>query len=388
MKITKWFNDKIGYVTNDVSELEVVHSNTCEENRVKFVTDLAAISRGKHESNNPEKRYKSLLKEAAGNDITLVCPGCGSTRVDGEWGENISVEGWCSCLDCGFGVHDFEKYPTAFKTSKHPSRPLEFLPIVLGYTTKGDIIRITQINGEKLPGMEHHLEVYLTEFSNGLGRYSYLKDSLIYTNMRAVINFGIPYESIPYASETEALLYYSKFVALRAKLPMFVWAQVPNTHTAISKEAQSDRVVTVNEYWLPDELRKKTFMVKEAIVNGDMEVDEWVAHTIENILSANPKDKIADVLVNGNRESGYVLSQGDVQEYLKLLGYPKEIYNRAMYYFKYKEVVMTGWYSDPNVWCHLMLERNYYSDVAKNWTQSTTADVVKMIGDIIIRTIV
>ena len=64
-----------GYVTDEVSTIPTSQANTSEENRVKFVTDCAAISRGKVESNNPQKRYQHLLKEAAPNSCDNECKG-------------------------------------------------------------------------------------------------------------------------------------------------------------------------------------------------------------------------------------------------------------------------------------------------------------------------
>lgn len=67
MKIQLWLQ---GYVTDDISylngeKIDASMANLDEEHRVKFVTDLAAVSRGNSESINPAKRYKSLLSEAA-----------------------------------------------------------------------------------------------------------------------------------------------------------------------------------------------------------------------------------------------------------------------------------------------------------------------------------
>ena len=58
-------NDKNFYVTDEVSSVATTEANLNWENRYKFVSDLAAISRGKYESTNPEKRFKHLLKEAS-----------------------------------------------------------------------------------------------------------------------------------------------------------------------------------------------------------------------------------------------------------------------------------------------------------------------------------
>ena len=68
------YDDGISYVTDEVSTVSANGANVNEENRIKFVTDLAAISRGNYESKNPEVRYKKLLKEAAPN-INIVVNG-------------------------------------------------------------------------------------------------------------------------------------------------------------------------------------------------------------------------------------------------------------------------------------------------------------------------
>ena len=54
-----------GRVSDELSSVKVSEANNNEYNRIKFVTDLASVSRGKDESKNPEKRYNSLLREAA-----------------------------------------------------------------------------------------------------------------------------------------------------------------------------------------------------------------------------------------------------------------------------------------------------------------------------------
>ena len=66
-------NPHEGYITDEVSSIPTELANLCQETREKFVTDLAAVSRGKDESKNPSVRFKALLKEAAPNskdDIT------------------------------------------------------------------------------------------------------------------------------------------------------------------------------------------------------------------------------------------------------------------------------------------------------------------------------
>ena len=111
------------------------------------------------------------------------------------------------------------------------------------------------------------------------------------------------------------------------------------THTALSKETLSDRVTLQSgEYWLPSDLTERLSLPS----------NEWVL----------------DYLLNQ--------SQLDVQATLKQLGYKPEIYQRAMLEFRYKTTVATGWYNDPSVWQHLLLEREAYPDQHKSWVQPET----------------
>jgi len=321
------YDDNIGYLTNEVSSVPTSLANANEENRIKFVTDLAAVSRGKSESNNPEKRYQSLLKEAA------------PKQIDGY-------------------------------KEKSPSRPLEFLPIAINYTI---VPSATPHIALKLKNEDQNIN--LIDFSNNIAKYSYMKDGVLYTNMRCLLNAGIPYDNIPYNDNIEG------FIALKAKIPMFVWAQVPNTHNAISKEAQSDRMVDINEYWLPNDILQR-IVNKQWKISIDKKTKQGVFFSKMDIrLFVNQEAPTREALVN------YFLSigQSDCQTLFKTLGYPREIYSRAMYYFKYKEVVTTAWIQDPNTWKHLLVERNSVQDVSKNWTQTETNQFTNSIKYLIVK---
>lgn len=319
------YNDNIGYVTDEVSSIKTFEANLNEENRMKFVTDLAAISRGKINSNNPKLRYDSLMKE---------------TR------------------------------------KKRPSRPLEFLPIVLEmkFEQNGYIRLILK------DGIEMTYENI--EFMNKIAPFSrieqlhniYQEDGMdqffLFTNMRCLINASIIYEQIPYANEIDKEL-YKQFKALRAKVPMFVWSQIM-THTQISKTSQSDRVSESTDYWLPEDIVEKIKNASSDIISYYYDINELVKYNKVN------REQILDVFLNQ-------LSQTNVASFLRKLGYPKEIYNRAPYYFKYKEFVMTGWYNNKNSWFNMLHERNAIDNIhdKKNWTQNETNVFALAVADII-----
>lgn len=330
------YKDNLGYVTSEVSTIPTDLANASEENRIKFVTDLAAIARGKYGSINPPVRYKQLLKEAAPNELNI---------------KNKNLVG-------------------------SPSRPLEFCPVKLIIQFDGlGIFSLYSLNGDLVHTFENLPRAnYLLKYSY-LDDVPYLRDCpysdkkyyAIYTNLRALINAGVLYENIPYNTSQDL----KHFVALRAMVPMFVWAQTPNTHTAISKEAQSDRFTENVNYWLPDDFRERVFNFINSCTNDNIFLD-----MAKEILACAVKEEIVNILL-----SNY--SQNTIQEFFKEIGYPAEIYSRAIYYFKYKEVVMTGWKNDPNVWEHLLIERSAEPDIWNNHTQNETKIFVYGIKEVI-----
>lgn len=307
------FNDNISYVTDEVSTVPTCLANYSQENREKFVTDLAAVSRGKTESKNPSVRFNSLLTEAA----------CGT-----------------------------------------PSRPMEFLPILVKYELVD--------NGVMLK-LNYATKIEAVEFCNNIAKFSYLENGYLYTNLRCLINAGIPYEIIPFNTSKEELAEMKKFKALRLNTPMFIWAQVPNTHTQISKEAQSDRVADNYHYWLPEDLSTR-------LAQADENSNKVILDFKYYCYSYQQKEFYRNSFISKMLED---YTQEQVQTLLKDLGYKREIWSRAPYYFKYKECVMTGWYNDPHVWQHLFLERGAKPDIWKNWTQAPTAKVVKAICSVV-----
>lgn len=326
------FGDGISYVTDEVSTIPTRLANLHEENRIKFVTDLAAISRGKSESKNPAKRYEALQTEAA--------------------------------------------MSTA-------SRPLEFLPVILRVKEF-----IDDSNGNLMYGLvlKDNQEWYITqeEFLNDIMRYSYYKDSWLYTNMRALINAGIPYSKIPYVGvETQEL--YKQFKAIKLKIPMFIWSQWPMTHTRLSKESQSDRVASQSDYWFPKDFKQRFKSYVSRHRSLDLIDDQGnpcvILYTLQDTFETLEDEKDFNNTVKDDLLDYYC--QSDVQLILKTLGYKQEIWSRAPYYFKYKEVVVTGWYNDPTTWKHSFIERNCEPELWKNWTQKETQQVLEKVKEVI-----
>lgn len=330
------FGDSISYVTDEVSTVKIEEANLNEDNRIKFVTDLAAISRGKTESVNPSKRYQQLLKEAA--------------------------------------------LGTA-------SRPLEFLPIILkcSINEKG-YITINNLNNNK-----KDLTVDYGTFINDIGRYSYIehleKDNyLIYTNMRAIINSSyFVYEDIPYMTEDTQDL-YKKFKAIKLKIPMFIWSQWPMTHTKLSKESQSDRVTGQGDYWLPSDIEKRANETLRTIrirPEGSVFYIDTVAKLIDRYNNNEFEGRFKTFEEFFKSIMIHSVSQEEIQDFLNECDYKREIWSRAPYYFKYKEVIVTGWYNDPTTWKHSFIERNCEPELWKNWTQKETQQVLQKVKQII-----
>lgn len=307
--IEHFFNK--GYVTTDVSSVKVYRSNTTKENRIKWVTDLAAVSRGKSESTNPTKRFNSLMKEAA--------------------------------------------LGTA-------SRPMEFLPVVL--------------DQDRIRYLDKRIFSYESKESllNNLLRYSYCENGKVYTNMRALLNIGVKIENIPYNDEEDL----KDFKAIKIKVPMFIWSQLM-THTALSKESQSDRVAEENDYYLPTDFvtRVSNLKIDTTKLQDLSKSNPILAGKIIDLrLKIKDENEIFNCLFNN-------FSQHELFFLFEFLDYKREIWSRAIYYFKYKVMIMTGWSNDPSTWKHLFIERNCVPELWKNWTQKETQIVVEKIKSVL-----
>jgi len=362
MKIDLWNK---GWITDELSTVDPFEANLNEENRIKWVTDLAAVSRGKDESKNPEKRYKMLLSEAAPDVCGVDCKG-------------------------------------------EPSRPFEFLPVVLLVDDDARKILNTD-SGNPLYLPRQTWDDYIKAFGYfdwaNAEDYEDGKRVRVYTNLRACIKAGIPYGEIPYNSKEE--IKAGQFFAIKSYTPMFVWAQ-DKTHCRISSESASGRVVKEEEYWIPEDIFDriiKAFEQEKLLIVDPEVLKDQVADILkkENAKVGDDQIKIAalelfDNLIYSNEQfavPSYILgdedalielllnwSQKKVTKFFEELGYPLEVSGRAIYYFKYKLMVRTGWGIDPRSWKHYFLERKAIPEKWKNWTQQQTAEEAKAIKSI------
>lgn len=369
------FGDNIGYVTDEVSNISNTECNLNEENRIKWVTDLASISRGKYESKNPKVRYDQLLKEAS---PTMKDLNPSKERIWLVYKPDNKDNHWI--------VADNDEL------NGRPSRPLEFLPIIYGFeeikeTEFESKVILTYKKGDDLIKLQcsgHH-------FLNTIAKHSHIYQGILYTNMRTMINSGLDYKYIPYSDSP----LYRSFKAIRIKVPMFVFGQLM-THTMISKESQSDRVAESTEYWLPNDFIEKLieYNINHPKMQANISTDNkdvLTADTVNAILNLrmyavsirNNETTREEVHNNLVKELLNSYSQNVVQNIFKFLEYKREIWSRAIYYFKYKEMILTGWNNDPEVWEHLFLEREVYPDKHKSWVQEETRRVCEAIAKVI-----
>jgi len=336
----KTIENKLGCKYNEI--------NTSKENRIKAVTAIAAISRGKDKSNNPEKRYQHLLKEAA---------------------PNISF-------------YDLEN--ANYDELEHTAgRPLEFCPVVLDmdmYLTEYDKDIMTTLKLNK-----HRKDISPIDFCNDISKFGCIetnndKKSLdkwrLYTNARALINTGIKEEDIPYNKPEELEDY---FIA-EIKAPYFVFAQL-RTHGLLSQVAVSERVVESEEVWLPEDiferLEKNDTPIWESMAKLPTSYDK------ENItfhLDIAIKEKNLERLIYMFK----ILPIDVAQEILKNLGYKREIYQRWYNHMLYKTWIIGGYLNNPYQWGHFLLEREAYDNLLKSWVQPQTKEVAKAIRKLIL----
>lgn len=305
-------NDEKWYVTDKFVKDEkdywmyAYEANMSEEHRSKFVSDAAAISRGKFKSNNSKTRFKSLLKEAHG---------------------------------------------------KTPSRPVEFCPVVLHVYFLKNKAHIHTLDQKVISVLD------MDRFSNELAGHSYIEGDILYTNLRALLNAGIPYDKIPYATQEEVNEYYGPFKAVRVSAPMFVFNHLV-THTMLSKEARSERYVEMDnsDYWLPSDFEERLESLAKDKYPHLFSNEDWDIYSIKKFLLD-------------------VASQKEVMGFFKSLGYKREVYQRAMLEFRYKTFIMVGWSNDPKRWEHLINQRE--AGKTKSHTQLETRKTVEAIAKVI-----
>lgn len=293
---------------------------------VDIVTEIAAVSRNKSESKNPEKRFDSLIKEAALNT---------------------------------------------------PSRAFEFLPTILKANVYKGIVILEPLRDESLTHQPKSKSLDLNVFLTKIARFSYVtidsnqSEYLVYSNARTLFKAGYNYEDIPSLPTWEV----DNYKAVRITCPYFVWAQLM-THTALSKISQSDRVSGSDEYWMPDDIVRKFYSLN----NVQVKDVEWLVKFANYFQNESEEDFKLGLL-------GGILTtipQDRTQRLFKDMGYPREIWSRAPYYFKMKTFIMGGWRNDPHTWDNLFLERGVYPDRwKKTWVQKETQEVAKMIEKIV-----
>ena len=300
------FEDPInGYVTDFTYDAE--RANSSEEARINFISKTSSISRGKDESSNPESRYKHLLKEGA--------------------------------------------MGTA-------SRCLEFVPVLFEFEVYGNRA-ILHLKDNKQANMP------LDKFMNTIVKFGFVENMdrgmfLCKTNMRAMLKADIPYEDVPYNDVCKG------FRVFKMQIPMFVFNHVV-THTMLSKESRSDRVVRLNKgnYWVPED-------IVERIRTTDIEERRAV------MLESGVKKayyKLRDTLDATKHYNSFVLAMlsiptADLMGLLEALKYPREIFQRAVLEMRYKETILAAW-EHEYTWLNFLRERGG-SDDWKNWVQKET----------------
>jgi len=333
MKIKLW---KDGYVKTIEDKLGCKYNeiNTSKDNRIKSVTSIAAISRGKDKSNNPEKRYEHLLKEAAPNvDFYKLM----------ELEENNE------------------------KLEKVAGRPLEFCPVVLTcYNIISEVEYAITYGELRIKLKDEILHMNHKDFSNGIGKFSYVEEITydiweVYTNARALINAGIDESKIPFNRPVELIDYF----IIELKVPYFVFAQM-RTHGLLSQVAVSERVTEEEDYWLPDDILERVSKSN---------------NPIKGVLQGAKNKEEAEARLYNVFFNGLTIKSG--KEILKSLGYKKEIYNRYPSFLKYKTFIIGGWLNNPYQWGHFLLEREAFDKVLSSWTQEQTKETAKAIRNVI-----
>ena len=330
-------DDPINKYVEDLSD-DARNANKSEVYRINFISKISSICGAEDKSLNPENMYKYLLKEGA----------------------------------MGTAPRRLELCPVYFNFEIHTSAD-----------GSGDRAKLYLKDN-----LEYDMD--LCRFLNTIAKFGIVEkmDRGLYlckTNLRALVNAKIPYEQIPYNEVCTG------FRVFKLKVPMFVFNHLV-THTQLSKETRSDRVTLQDEteYWLPEDFIERilSFDVEKYLVSdgshyGVGELMEELQGGMASIRSGELSKKGFTSRQQYNMLVRTLLDRDmcTVRFMFKILGYPKEIWQRAMLEFRYKECVFGG-YTDQHGWYNLLAERGGLpsSNTTKNWTQKETAMVAKALN--------
>jgi len=368
MKTNLWITGGYVKTVEDRIGCKYKNINANEENRINTVANIATISRGLEKSKNPKKLFEMLSREAA---------------------PNISY----------YKLEDLSLKDKEAKLPKVAGRSLEYCPVILRVDIrKGDyFIRLKESTIIMKPD----------DFNNVLGKWSYMYDLtseisllekllgkrsyLLLTNLRTLLNAEFELEDIPYNPSVPT------YFIIEAEVPYFVFAQM-RTHGALTQVAVSERKVTEDKYWIPDDFlsRLNTEYSGKPDLLKDLE-------SVKNLLDEYNKNATAildrndiDVIENKKllNELYVETTKSLVTELLKYsplrikqlfkdLGYKKEIYNRWPEHMKFKTFIIGGYLDNPYQWGHFLLEREAYDNLYKTWTQKETKLVAKEMRNLI-----
>jgi len=351
----KTIEDKIGCKYSEI--------NTNMENRINTVTSIAAITRGKNKSKNPKKRIQGLLKEAAANI-------------------------------CFYRLEELDNQKEVKEDFLAAGRPLEYCPVVVKRIIAKDKVFIKDIE----TGTNLAIMGYRT-YENKLSKFGFIQEidgeELLFTNARALVNIGIPFDLIPFNTNEELMKHY--FI-VEVKAPYFVFAQM-RTHGLLSQVAVSERVLKEDEAWLPndfiyrflnyinkfnpDDLGQK---LKQNRLLSRLYNLFTKAKELDQMLPINDKENIENLIIRNFKSLPNILANeftiDEVQELLKELNYHQEIVNRWYNHMKFKTWIIGGWLNNPYQWGHFLLERGAY-DFHGAKTQQQTREVAEAIREII-----
>lgn len=207
---------------------------------------------------------------------------------------------------------------------------------------------------------------------NNYYKFSHTGDDKIYTNYRTLANFIIDFKFdkvLKFNTPEEV----KDFKVIRGKVPKFVFDHL-KTHTQITSLAQSDRSSVESDYWLPDDLQER-FIKSKGVCNSDI-------NKIISLFKSLVTLKIEDFNKSLVHHLLSKVSPNQFEELFKTLGYSKEIYQRQLSGFRYKEFIMSGWINDPLTFNHLIELRSHKP------TQKETIEFTEGLREVLMQKII
>ena len=363
---------------------------------INWVTQFAAVSRGKDKSNNPEKRYQSLLKEGAGDqpsrplelepvaikvneDVVNTDIAKYSVIDEVDDGMYILHTNRRAVMKAGIDYEEVELqlpyHVFRITVPKKVWANLVTFPVATIISTSMRVVKSESETGSQCDEM---VQMVVGGYDETISyQVSLWKNSDI-QEIKDIAN--VVAENISEEHLNVEPCDVPKFKCIEGNVGIESINYGPVTGIRGLKEYITPAIYTLVDLARDDVIRITTrmplFVVYHLLTHRELHVtweydknNVWVPDDYSDRFLKSGEEYDVSQIINSGDEAG-------AREHMKRLGYNKEVYDRHPHFAVMVTCTVTG-EADGIGWDHLFKERNVSEPSKSNWTQKETVDILK-----------